>query len=289
MHALQKNTVSWLVGCSLILSGCSGDTDQAEKQATDAAHQESRASAGTLAAGQPSLPAPADTSRLALDWAGTYSGIVPCANCPGIKTVVTLHDDGSYRRSLDYIDESSGPAAKTGTFTWNDAGSSITLNSDAGAPDQYQVGEHRLFQLDMQGQRIEGDLAEHYILHQHLQDPAIEDSRWELIELNGKPIEPEDYQTPPFLVMQSETSRIMGNASCNSFTGAYTIKSNQRIDFGDNLAMTRMACPDMSREQAFVDSLATVVRYAIEDDGSLIFHDARAAPLARLINAGEPE
>lgn len=288
MRSLNTIAACLLLPGFMILSGCSRDADTPENRLSDAI-QEPHSQSSMTEPGQSTPAVPADTSRLALDWAGTYSGTVPCASCPGIETVVTLHDDGTYLRSLHYIGESPIPEVETGTFSWNDAGSSITLDSDAGASHQYQVGEHRLFHLDMQGQRIEGDLADHYILHQHLQDPAIEDTRWELIELNGKPIEPGDYQTQPFLVMQSETSRINGNASCNTFSGAYTIKSNQRIDFGDNLALTRMACPDMKLEQAFMELLAVAETYAVDYDGSVTLNRGRMTPLARFIKADEPE
>lgn len=288
MRSLKKIAVPLVVLGFMILSGCSRDADLPENQVNDG-QQEAYFPSSMTESGQSAPAAPADTSRLALDWAGTYSGIVPCASCPGIETVVTLQDDGTYRRSLYYIDESPSPDVETGTFTWNDAGSSVTLSSDASAPQQYQVGEHRLFKLDMQGQRIEGDLADRYVLHQHLQDPAIEDVQWQLIELNGQSIEPEDSQTQPFLVLQSETSRINGNASCNSFNGTYTIMSNQRIEFGDNFAMTRMACPDMNLEQAFVDVLAIVETYAVDGDGSMTLNRGRMAPLAHFVKAGEAE
>jgi uncharacterized lipoprotein NlpE involved in copper resistance len=36
-------------------------------------------------------------SRSSLDWAGTYEGVLPCADCPGTKIRLTLNGDGSYR------------------------------------------------------------------------------------------------------------------------------------------------------------------------------------------------
>ena len=32
----------------------------------------------------------AHNSRNALDWAGTYEGVLPCADCPGIQTRLSL-------------------------------------------------------------------------------------------------------------------------------------------------------------------------------------------------------
>ncbi|WP_162883897.1 copper resistance protein NlpE N-terminal domain-containing protein [Chromatocurvus halotolerans] len=268
------------------MSGCSDDADPPETQTINPGHEDAQPSADTPPQGQASLPTPADTSRLALDWAGTYSGTLPCASCPGIETVITLYENDTYERSLQYLNENPRPVTETGAFTWNDAGSIITLDTDDNGPRHYQVREHHLLQLDMQGQPIQGDLAERYILDQHLEDPAIEDVQWRLIELNGKAIAPQDHQTQPFFTLQSETSQAVGNTSCNSFNGTYSITRNQRIDFGENLAMTRMACSDMNTEQAFLDMLTSVRTYALEDDNSMMLRDSATAPVARLIKAG---
>lgn len=289
MRCQTKFALSCLVACSLLLCGCSDDGDLAETQTPDPAREDAPPSADTLHQNQAALPTPADTSRLALDWAGTYSGTVPCASCPGIETVITLFENGTYERSLYYLDESPRPATDKGAFTWNDAGSIITLGADENGPRHYQVREHHLLQLDMQGQRIQGDLAERYILDQHLKDPAIEDVQWRLIELNGKAIAPQDHQTPPFFTLQSETSKVVGNTSCNSFNGTYSITRNQRIDFGENLAMTRMACSDMKTEQAFLDMLTAVKNYAMDDDDSMTLYGSSTAPLARFTMAGKAE
>lgn len=211
MRCQTRIALSWIVACSLFLSGCPDGGDLPETQTTNPAREEAQPSADTLHQNQSALPTPADTSQLALDWAGTYSGTVPCASCPGIETVITLYENGTYERSLYYLDESPRPANEKGAFTWNNLGNNITLDANENGPRHYQVREHHLRQLDMQGQPIQGDLAEHYILNQHLKDPAIEDVQWRLIELNGKAIAPQDHQTQPTFTLQSGISRVVGN------------------------------------------------------------------------------
>lgn len=58
---------------------------------------------------QETAPPDGHSSRTSLDWAGRYSGVLPCASCPGIETVVTLNNDGTFERSMLYIDESPIP------------------------------------------------------------------------------------------------------------------------------------------------------------------------------------
>lgn len=35
-------------------------------------------------------------AKIALDWDGTYTGILPCANCEGIDYQLTLHNNNTY-------------------------------------------------------------------------------------------------------------------------------------------------------------------------------------------------
>jgi heat shock protein HslJ len=218
----------------------------------------------------------AHNSRNSLDWTGSYSGVVPCASCPGIQIRVTLHAGGTFDRSLQYIDESPIPTTDSGHFTWNATGSKVTLGAGDDA-QQYQVGENRLFHLDHRGERINGELAGRYVLEKHIHDPSIEDRRWKLVELRGKPIEASKVE----LTLRAENSTASGNASCNTFTGGYAIKNGQRIRFERNMAVTMMACPDMTLETAFFETLQQVDNYAIDQDGMLSLNRARMAPLVR--------
>ena len=40
--------------------------------------------------------------------AGTYEGTLPAADCPGIKTVLTINADSTYQLKQDYIDRKDG-------------------------------------------------------------------------------------------------------------------------------------------------------------------------------------
>lgn len=105
------------------------------------------------------------TSRISLDYHGTYTGILPCADCEGIQTKISLFEDGTYQlRQLypgigkDRIFESDGK------FDWIDSGSTIILLSEE-PPNIYRVGENHLRKLDIEARLITGELADYYILH----------------------------------------------------------------------------------------------------------------------------
>lgn len=104
-----------------------------------------------------------DNSRNALDWAGTYSGVLPCANCAGIESKLEINADYSYMLTTVYLGKTAEPVVQSGTFYWNNAGSIITLGS-LDEVYQLQVGENQLIKLDQEGKRIQGPLADKYIL-----------------------------------------------------------------------------------------------------------------------------
>jgi uncharacterized lipoprotein NlpE involved in copper resistance len=102
-------------------------------------------------------------SQNSLDWQGTYTGVIPCANCEGIKVQITL-SDSTYQASYLYLGHEKGEAIQiSGKFSWDSTDGTIILeNTDI--PPYYKVGENRLIQLDMEGNPITGELADMYVL-----------------------------------------------------------------------------------------------------------------------------
>ena len=98
----------------------------------------------------------------ALDYKGEYKGILPCADCEGIETTLTLKDK-DYVLKTKYIGKGDQEFEQKGTYTWKN-GSTIMLDGMTGGPSQYFVGENFVKQLDMQGNEITGTLADNYIL-----------------------------------------------------------------------------------------------------------------------------
>lgn len=229
----------------------------------------------------PSNPDPAHNSRLSLDWEGTYRGLLPCADCPGIETVITLTADGTYLRTLRYLEREDRYRRDQGEFKWNEAGLAVTLG-DGDDSQRYQVGENRLFFLDRQGQRIEGALAENYVLVKDLTDPRLEDRDWVLTELLGEPVSLPEDPPAPRLRFDGSTG-ISGSDGCNRLMGSYRLLERDRIEFGQ-LAGTLMACRDMTLPDRFRAMLGKVGDYAITD-GELSLFKGRMAVLARFREA----
>lgn len=101
-------------------------------------------------------------SQIALDWDGIYEATIPCADCPGIKTTVTLKQDNTFIYRAEYLGKNT-TLSDSGALQWQKNGSAIHLKT-ANIDVQYHVGENALMHLDMEGNKIEGELADLYSL-----------------------------------------------------------------------------------------------------------------------------
>lgn len=121
------------------------------------------------------VPEKADTNLVAattdqhnasnsIDWAGVYLGTLPCADCEGIKTELTLNQDNTYLLKTSYLGKGDQFFEEKGSFSWNEAGNTITLSGAKNRPSQYFVAENKIIQLDMDGNKITGSLSDNYIL-----------------------------------------------------------------------------------------------------------------------------
>lgn len=220
-------------------------------------------------------------SQNSLDWNGVYQGVVPCADCEGIETRITLKSDGTFLRSLKYLGKDRNAFFDQGNFTWDTSGSKIRLTGENGETQMYQVGENILFHLDKEGNRITGDLADNYKLIKNPTDPRLEGKKWVLVELRGKPVVQKEGSREGFIQFDMETSTASGNSTCNGFSGGYELKGQNQITFG-NIAGTMMACPDMATEQAFYGVLKQADNYSIADT-IMTLNKAKMAPLAKFV------
>lgn len=101
-------------------------------------------------------------------WPGIYNGFLPCADCAGIKTSLALNKNNSYVLITQYVGKSPRDFVEKGKFDWNEEANTIILTPrKSTTTHQYFVGEDMLIQLDKDGNRITGKLADNYILRRN--------------------------------------------------------------------------------------------------------------------------
>lgn len=215
------------------------------------------------------------TAEISLDWQGTYSGVLPCADCQGIETELKLNDDFTYRLISNYQGKESLSDTLTGTFTLK--GNYLTLDNivPGEMSGKYKVEENRIRHLDMDGNEVTGELAGYYILTKE-GNPLVEDQRWQLIEIIGQPVEgdPETH----YLIFHSADGRAETKAGCNVLLYPYKIKHELQVRFERGVT-TLMMCPDNLEDQ-YREILETVDNLSCDGE-TLTLNKARMAPLAR--------
>jgi len=83
------------------------------------------------------------TSKNSLDWAGIYETVLPCADCEGIKSKLTLESDDSFLFEEEYLGKDTTIFVTKGTYEWEDNGNYITYFK-YGHKERLKVEEGRL-------------------------------------------------------------------------------------------------------------------------------------------------
>ena len=95
----------------------------------------------------------------------TYTSLLPCADCAGIATSLTLGDDGTFRLDELYLGKPGATHTSTGAYTRADR--QLSLKHATGSPGRVsayrQVGQ-TLQQLSLDGAAVTGPLADRYVL-----------------------------------------------------------------------------------------------------------------------------
>lgn len=218
-------------------------------------------------------PDPAHNSKLSLDWAGTYTGVLPCADCEGISTTIHLNDDETYEITMIYLGkESDNTFSGNGAFSWENSGNIITLEGMENGAPHYQVGENQLFQLDLGKNRISGELAEMYILKKKFlsdDEAQLHNIYWKLIELDGKTVvKDEQTMKEAHIKLDMFKMRAYGTGGCNNFFGGFETSGPGAIKFKP-MASTMMACPDMETDRRLFNAFEKADAYNVSN-GRLI-------------------
>jgi uncharacterized lipoprotein YbaY/heat shock protein HslJ/uncharacterized lipoprotein NlpE involved in copper resistance len=105
----------------------------------------------------------------------TFTGITPCADCPGIEQTLTLRGDGLYRLRRTYQDKPGGAFAELGR--WVADGKQLSLNGGSETQLFQLKDDETLRQLDRLGQPIES--SANLDLRRSTQvDPITESLQW---------------------------------------------------------------------------------------------------------------
>ena len=116
------------------------------------------------------------------------------------------------------------------------------------------------------------------------QDKTLEGTTWKLAQMGSIPATAINQEADFFtLEFNAADTMVAGRTNCNRFFGKYELKG-QKLEF-ENLDMTRMACPEMQYEDAFVKMLDEVDSYAIEGSELKFYDDKKVVAEFRAVPA----
>lgn len=97
------------------------------------------------------------------------------------------------------------------------------------------------------------------------------DGNWELNYITGPRIAFDGLypNKKPTVNFDTKEGRVSGNNSCNSYTGKLVVTDN-KIDFTQPMAVTKMMCLDNQGEQVFMNTLQKITSFDITDDGKTL-------------------
>jgi copper homeostasis protein (lipoprotein) len=104
-------------------------------------------------------PRPAGTRRKEASALGTlpatFSGVLPCADCPGIEHHLDLYPDGVYYLRRTYLDKPSGQFDEIGAWMVSANGRTLVLHGEREAALQFAIQDAKtLTKLDLEGRPI---------------------------------------------------------------------------------------------------------------------------------------
>jgi uncharacterized lipoprotein YbaY/heat shock protein HslJ len=232
-------------------------------------------------------PANASAASALAQLPATFSGTLPCADCPGIHYQLNLHSDHTFSSTMKYEGRDvtlndSGPWELTGD------GKVLELHGSRGATDKFALRDaDTLRKLDMNGNEIVSNF--NYDLKREAAPAsgggraagtlAVEDTHWVLKRLGDTDVSPNAEPNEIFLMFDSKEHRVSGSGGCNRLTGGYELNGDQ-LKFG-HMAGTMMACAQgMDTERAFLQALGQVSSWKVTGQTLELF-DARGKPLAQ--------
>ncbi len=97
------------------------------------------------------------------------------------------------------------------------------------------------------------------------------EKRWLVTEIKGDPVHLANTEKSVYMEFNWTDTSFSANAGCNHIRGKYILVDKKGIKF-ENIIGTKMSCPDIAIENAFLAALHETVEYELEGD-KLLFKD----------------
>lgn len=224
--------------------------------------------------------APSESSLSVLP--ATFVGILPCADCPGIRYQVNLFPDHTFVSRVTY-EERNLSLDHRGHWQLTSEGKILVLRWEDQGQEKFAVRDvHTLRKLDVEGHEIESKLNYDVKRSPEFEPiepqsattatPSLENTYWKLTSLGEVPVTAVSQQEPLF-ILNSETHRVSGSGGCNRLTGSYALKDDH-LTFSQ-MVTTMMSCVEgMDTEKAFLKALTEAKTWKMAGEELELLNDA---------------
>lgn len=227
----------------------------------------------------------------------TFFGVLPCADCKGIRYQIELRPDSRFAESVQRLHGGDNQSIEVSSGIWwiSEDGTRLTLNygCDPAGEEMFSVWQvensRTLHPLDTPLKSItpgpSAELTRTDSLpsiweEKHFQFQAsLANTRWVPRRMGGRAVKVGAPQHEPWIVLNSKDRQVTGSGGCNRITGSYD-RGVQTLRMR-SLAVTRMICPDLRVETAFLKVLEQTWGYRVTGR-RLELLDERGAVLAEL-------
>ncbi|MCL2887765.1 MAG: copper resistance protein NlpE N-terminal domain-containing protein [Elusimicrobia bacterium] len=206
------------------------------------------------------------------EYTGTFAGVVPCADCAGINTELTLNPDSTYQLRETYLKDAPQTFSSKGKWMQSDD-QSVTLKDSKTKTKNYYAfnGKDELKKLDMQGKPIDSDF--NYTLKRKTQDfNFVQGKVWQLsqvqnaagqITFDSSKLNKEFFND--IYTIQFDNGRASGKGSPNRYNAPYTLGGGNNMTFQPAAATLMLGIrePEGLNEHGFFQLLSKVYGWDI--------------------------
>lgn len=102
---------------------------------------------------------------------------------------------------------------------------------------------------------------------------------WELVSMNNEPVKQLENSQSPYFILNALNSTITGSGGCNRINATYLLRG-RTMTFGPCIS-TKMACPNLDQEQAFISAISEQTLKIKMDENLTLYQENQSMTFRR--------
>jgi len=199
--------------------------------------------------------------RNSLDWFGMYSGILPCDDCLGKRTIIHIKEGMETEVTTIHLGEQTKMENFVGHSSWDNDGNRISFTDRDNKRHYFKVEENKLV-FNGNSPDEEHESLNNFVLKKG--GDLVVNRLWTAVEIMGQSngngseeataeMEEEGKALFQYILLRSDGSFI-ASGGCNQMQGEYKLMEKNKLSFS-KISMTEMACQNRHLDNELVEAL----------------------------------